>query len=137
MAALLNSLFFVFKISFLPKYRVKYYYDVTYGDFVYIDSAIFKYQTDLFYCAQDIGAVVCPFIYHYATHTGDGFRTVRHLGIIVRTDRTCVSGSGGNYPDPACLDARVKYRNCSVMLDCSSSLFMMDPVGPMIQQQYY
>ena len=25
MAALLNSLFFVFKISFLPKYRVKYY----------------------------------------------------------------------------------------------------------------
>ena len=86
--------------------------------FVYIYSAIFKYQTDLFYCAQDIGAVVCPFIYHYATHTGDGFRTVRHLGIIVRTDRTCVSGSGGNYPDPACLDARVKYRNCSVMLDC-------------------
>ena len=58
-----------------------------------------KYQTDLFYCAQDIGAVVCPFIYHYDTHTGDGFRTVRHLGIIVRTDRTCVSGSGGNYPD--------------------------------------
>ena len=53
-----------------------------------------------------------PFhIYHYATHTGDGFRTVRHLGIIVRTDRTCVSGSGGNYPDPACLDARVKYRS--------------------------
>ena len=91
---------------------------VTDGDFVYIYSAIFKYQTDLFYCAQDIGAVVCPFIYHYATHTGDGFPTVRHLGIIVRTDRTCVSGSGGNYPDPACLDARVKYRNCSVMLDC-------------------
>ena len=57
-------------------------------------------------------------VYHYATHTGDGFRTVRHVGIIVRTDRTCVSGSGGNYPDPACLDARVKYRNCSVMLDC-------------------
>ena len=25
MAALLNSLFFVFKISFLPKYRIKYY----------------------------------------------------------------------------------------------------------------
>ena len=25
MAALLNSLFFVFKISFLPKYRVKYF----------------------------------------------------------------------------------------------------------------
>ena len=25
MAALLNSLFFVFKISFLPKYSVKYY----------------------------------------------------------------------------------------------------------------
>ena len=92
--------------------------DVTDGDFVYIYSAIFKYQTDLFYCAQDIGAVVCPFIYHYATHTGDGFPTVRHLGIIVRTDRNCVSGSGGNYPDPACLDARVKYRNCSVMLDC-------------------
>ena len=92
--------------------------NVTDGDFVYIYSAIFKYQTDLFYCAQDIGAVVCPFIYHYATHTGDGFRTVRHLGIIVRTDRTCVSGSGGNYPDPACLDARVKNRNCSVMLDC-------------------
>ena len=92
--------------------------DVTDGNFIYIYSAIFKYQTDLFYCAQDIGAVVCPFIYHYATHTGDGFRTVRHLGIIVRTDRTCVSGSGGNYPDPACLDARVKYRNCSVMLDC-------------------
>ena len=80
--------------------------DVRDGDFVYIHSAIFKYQTDLFYCAQDIGAVVCPFIYHYATHTGDGFRTVRHFGIIVRTDRTCVSGSGGNYPDPACLDAR-------------------------------
>ena len=39
-------------------------------------------------------------------------------GDFVRTDRTCVSGSGGNYPDPACLDARVKYRNCSVMLDC-------------------
>ena len=94
------------------------YAPVTDGDFVYIYSAIFKYQTDLFYCAQDIGAVVCPFIYHYATHTGAGFRTVRHLGIIVRTDRTCVSGSGGNYPDPACLDARVKYRNCSVMLDC-------------------
>ena len=37
--------------------------DVTDGDFVYIYSAIFKYQTDLFYCAQDIGAVVCPFIY--------------------------------------------------------------------------
>ena len=92
--------------------------NVTDGDFVYIYSAIFKYQTDLFYCAQDIGAVVCPFIYHYAAHTGDGFRTVRHLGISVRTDRTCVSGSGGNYPDPACLDARVKYRNCSVMLDC-------------------
>ena len=70
------------------------------------------------YCAQDIGAVVCPFIYHYATHTGDGFRTVRDLGIIVRTYCTCVSGSGGNYPGPACLDARVKYRNCSVMLDC-------------------
>ena len=47
--------------------------DVTDGDFVYIYSAIFKYQTDLFYCAQDIGAVVCPFIFHYATHTGDGF----------------------------------------------------------------
>ena len=29
--------------------------DVTDGDFVYIYSAIFKYQTDLFYCAQDIG----------------------------------------------------------------------------------
>ena len=26
MAALLNSLFFLFNISFLPKYRVKYYY---------------------------------------------------------------------------------------------------------------
>ena len=55
---------------------------VTDGDFVYIYSAIFKYLTDLFYCAQDIGAVVCPFIYHYATHTDDGFRTVRHLGIM-------------------------------------------------------
>ena len=32
MAALLNSLFFVFKISFLPKYRVKYYdYIVKWG----------------------------------------------------------------------------------------------------------
>ena len=28
---------------------------VTDGDFVYIYGAIFKYQTDLFYCAQDIG----------------------------------------------------------------------------------
>ena len=50
-----------------------FYTCVTDGDFVYIYRAIFKYQTDLFYCAQDIGAVVCPFIYHYATHTGDGF----------------------------------------------------------------
>ena len=80
--------------------------DVTDGHFVYIYSAIFKYQTDLFYCVQDIGAVVCPFIYHYATHTAKEFRTVRHLGLIVRTDRTCVvsCGSGGVItPDPVCL----------------------------------
>ena len=113
-----NQLLHVPQTKCLLAIGLPIYVNVTDGDFVYIYSAIFKYQTDLFYCAQDIGAVVCPFIYHYATHTGDGFRTVRHLGIIVRTDRTCVSGSGGNYPDPACLDARVKYRNCSVMLDC-------------------
>ena len=37
MAALLNSLFFVFKISFLPKYRVKYY-DYNYCKLVQFDQ---------------------------------------------------------------------------------------------------
>ena len=34
-----------------------------------LDSAIFNYIWNLFYCAQDIGAVVCPLIDHYATRT--------------------------------------------------------------------
>ena len=63
--------------------------DVTDGHFVYIYSAIFRHQTDLFYCAQDIGAVVCPFIYHYATHTANGFRAVRHIWNHCVAERTC------------------------------------------------
>ena len=30
-------------------------------DFVYIYSALFNYRSNLFYCAQAIGVVVCPF----------------------------------------------------------------------------
>ena len=47
------------------------------------------HQTDLFYCAHDIGAVVCPFIYHYATHTANVFRAVRHLWNHCAAERTC------------------------------------------------
>ena len=73
--------------------------DVTDGHFIYIYSAIFRHQTDLFYCAQDIGAVVCPFIYHYATHTANGFRAVRHLWNHCAAERTCryVSRWSGAY----------------------------------------
>ena len=94
--------------------------DVTDGHFVYIYSAIFRHQTDLFYCAQDIGAVVCPFIYHYATHTANGFRAVRHLWNHCAAERTCrfVSRWSGAYfiPirsmfGPAGCIAHVIYRN--------------------------
>ena len=90
------------------------------GHFVYIYSAIFRHQTDLFYCAQDIGAVVCPFIYHYATHTANGFRAVRHLWNHCAAERTCrfVSRWSGAYFIPirsmfgrvGCI-AHVIYRN--------------------------
>ena len=40
---------------------------------LYIFSAIFNYLRNLFYCAQDIGAVVCPLIYHFATRTAQRF----------------------------------------------------------------
>ena len=72
---------------------------VTDEHFVYIYSAIFRHQTDLFYCAHDIGAVVCPFIYHYATHTANGFRAVRLLWNHCAAERTCrfVSRWSGAY----------------------------------------
>ena len=94
--------------------------DVTDGHFVYIYSAIFRHQTDLFYCAQDIGVVVCPFIYHYATHTANGFRAVRDLWNHCAAERTCrfVSRWSGAYFIPirsmfgrvGCI-AHVIYRN--------------------------
>ena len=49
-----------------------------------IYSALFNYRSNLFYCAQAIGVVVCPFnvSLRYA-HGPNGFRTVLHFGIIV------------------------------------------------------
>ena len=40
---------------------------------VYIFSAIFNYLRNLFDCAQDIGAVVCPLVDHFATRTAQRF----------------------------------------------------------------
>ena len=40
---------------------------------VYIFSAIFNYLRNLFYYAQDIGAVVCHLIDHFASRTAQRF----------------------------------------------------------------
>ena len=40
---------------------------------LYIFSAIFNYLWNLFYCAQDTGAVVCHLIDHFATRNAQRF----------------------------------------------------------------
>ena len=69
-------------------------------EILYIFSAIFNYLWNLFYCAQDIVAVVCPLIYQFATRTAQRFSGGSHFESIVWTERTCFAsrGSGGYYP---------------------------------------